>query len=140
MTEKQFKHLIIFDSSCPLCRASVQKIINLDKKKLFCFAPLIGDTAKSILKDKYQKLLKANSLILVENFLSENNKYSLRAKGFFRVLWLIGGIYKILGVFYVLPSFLIDWIYKIIAKHRHKLLKSKPLDLLETKEKRRFLP
>jgi len=140
MKAHKFKHLIFFDSSCPLCRASVKKIIQIDKKNLFCFAPLTGETAEFLLKDEHQKFLKENTLVLLENFSKGKKKYSLRAKGFFRTLWLIGGIYKIFGIFYILPAFSIDWIYRIIAKHRHKVLKKQDKVLFELKEKKRLLP
>jgi len=140
MTIHQFKHLIFFDSSCPLCRASIKKIIQIDKKKLFCFAPLIGETARVILKNKHQELLKANTLVLVENFSKKNKKYWLRAKGFFRTLWVIGKWYKMLGIFYILPAFSIDWIYKAIANHRHRVLKKQNNVSFEVKEKKRLLP
>jgi len=136
----QFEHLIFFDDNCPLCRASVKRIIQIDKEKLFCFAPLIGETARSILKGKHKKLLNTNSLVLVENFANKNKKYWIRSKGFFRIMWLIGGIYKMLGAFYILPAFLIDWIYKMIASYRHKISKKQNNSLFKPKEKKRFLP
>ncbi len=100
----------------------------------------MGETARSVLKSKHSKLLSINSLILMENFAKKNKKCWLRAKGFFRTLWLLGGVYKMPGAFFILPSFLIDWIYKIIANHRHKILKKQNNILFTPKEKKRFLP
>lgn len=136
----QCNHLVFFDSTCPFCRKSVQRIIQIDSRNIFCFAPLNGKTAEDFLKNGNEYLKHSNSLVLVENFFKEPKKFWIRSKGAFRILWLIGGVYKALAWMYLLPSFICDWAYNLIARHRHKLFKERELPEFKGSAKNRFLP
>jgi predicted DCC family thiol-disulfide oxidoreductase YuxK len=136
----RYKHLIFFDSKCPLCKSSVKKIIQIDRKKVFCFSPLTGSTAKNFFKNNYQSMINLNSLVLVENFSMQNKKTWTRSKGFFRILWLVGRWYKFIGALYILPAYLTNWIYIIIARHRHKFFKEQDHKSFHMEDKTRFLP
>lgn len=113
------KHLIFFDSSCSLCIRSVKKILSLDLKDIFCFAPLNGVTANSFMQKDKSFLQGENSLILVENYQKYSEKIWLRSKAIFRILWLSSSFWKIIGALYILPAFVLDGVYNLIARHRH---------------------
>lgn len=117
----QLKHLVLFDGDCALCNTAVRHILQIDRKKIFCFAPLSGTTAKEVLGKSLQEFEKLNTLVLIENYKSPQKSIHIRSKAFFRILWLIGGVRKALGIFSFLPAFLGDFFYKIVAFHRHKI-------------------
>ena len=114
------EHLIFFDSECPWCHKSVRHIIENDVYKRFVFAPLNGDTADDILIGPNAHLRKANSVILVENYESTSRKLWIRSKAIFRIYWLNGNGWGIVGILFFLPSFLIDPFYRWFAEHRHR--------------------
>ena len=127
------RHLIFYDDQCSFCRWCVQKVITKDKKKLFAFTPLKGKTAKQNLPKFLQK---KDSLILIEDFKKGKVRARLRGKAALRILFILGGKWKWLYSLYVLPFFLIDPFYLLIAKNRH-LMKKYDAKL---KKDSRFLP
>ncbi len=131
-------HLIFFDSDCPFCHKSVRYIANLDHKKQFIFAPLNGETAKNVLSGPQTPLRHLNSLILVENYQSTMRNFWSRSRAIFRIYWLIGGIWAILGLLSLLPGWLgSDLLYRLFAAHRHQFKLKIPTDPIP---KERLLP
>lgn len=134
------KHLVFYDGECGLCDHVVQLILKIDKKEVFCFAPLQGSTAKQYLSNFPEEYKQNNTLILIENFQSQNPTYYIFGKAALKIFWIIGGIWSVLGLFSFLPSFLYDWIYKIVAKYRHRLFKKDRCFIPNPEEHKRFLP
>lgn len=120
--------LILYDASCNLCNRSILFIIKADKKEQFKFAPLLGKTAS-------QYTLEDSSVVLIEN----NEKILNEAKAALRIFWLLGGKYRYLGLFYFLPAFLTNPLYRFISHRRHKLFKKK-VRVDPTQFPGRFLP
>jgi len=124
------KHLIFFDSHCPFCRAAVSKIMKRDTSHLFAFAPLDGKTIEKWLDGPRE----ANTLILLENTESPHPKTWTAAKGAFRILFLLGGKWKLIGWLYLIPG--LDLFYHLFARHRHHFQGATAPDL----DKSRLLP
>lgn len=113
------KHLILFDDRCSLCWRSVNRIRSWDHKKQFHYSPLREKLAKEILKSKYEKLKKADTLVLIENYQRPVAKIWIKGRAVMRIFWLIGGFGKLIGWLAFVP-FGIDQIYTMIAKRRHR--------------------
>lgn len=128
-------HLIFFDGECGFCDKSITFVRKHDTEKLFLFAPLQGETAKKWISQEYRENLRTS--ILVENYKSAHPKISFYGKGAFRTLWLLGGWWKLLGWPCFLPSVFYDWGYRLIARHRGKLVTSCPV---KPRDNDRFLP
>lgn len=114
------EHLVFYDSACPFCDRSVRHLLQIDKKKHLLFAPLQGKTAQDVLCGPQKKLLKIDSLILVENYQSTEREFRRESSAILRIYWILGGAWKILGVFSFFPSFIGDFFYRKFAAHRHK--------------------
>jgi predicted DCC family thiol-disulfide oxidoreductase YuxK len=106
------RSIIFFDQHCPLCRRTINFLARHDKHKRFYFAPLDGTTAKKTLQDH---LLNLNTVVLIEQ---PGGKIWLRGRAVFRVLWLLGGWWKLVGWLYLMPF--VDLVYRFIAKHRKR--------------------
>ncbi len=110
------KHSVIFfDGVCNLCNASVQFAIEHDKKDVFRFTALQGDYAKNILTKFNLNPENMNSIILMED-----DKLYNKSSAALRIAKRLNGIFPILYVFIVVPKFIRDWFYDIIAKNRYK--------------------
>lgn len=129
-------HLVFYDGTCGFCDQIVQILLKIDKKQRFTFAPLQGKTAKSYLKNIPTN---TDSLVLIENYQSSDCHYYFYGKAALRILWLLGLPWSILGTFSFLPSFLYDWIYRIIARNRLKIFGSS-CTIVSEENKHRFLP
>ncbi len=125
--------IVFFDSNCHLCTRAVYFILSLDRKKVLHFAPLQGSTADHYLKGPLAYLKNSNTLVLLEK-----NKVRLRASAILRILWLIGGIYRIAIILYPL-LFLLNLFYRVIAKNRRVFFSKKKLKNL-SKFKGQLLP
>jgi predicted DCC family thiol-disulfide oxidoreductase YuxK len=112
----------------------VQFVLRHDEAENFAFAPLQGETAKRLLKE----VLREDSLVLVENFETKPAIYQL-GQGAFRILWLLGGYWTLLGWISFLPPFLYNWGYRLIAKHRHVLISKNSCLLIPAHYRSRFL-
>lgn len=110
------EHLIFFDGDCAFCHRSVRHIIAIDRDERFLFAPLSGKTAEKFLPEHLRQI---NSLILVEHYQTER-KVWIRSRAIFRIYWLIGHGWKLLGVLCFFPGFIGDLFYRWFAAHRHQ--------------------
>ncbi|MCH9630940.1 MAG: hypothetical protein S4CHLAM37_09510 [Chlamydiia bacterium] len=132
-------HAVFYDSKCFFCQRCINFLIKIDKKEMFVFGALEGKAAKEILSPKIPNYQDLNTIILVVNFLQMKDRYFIRAKAVLKILWIVGGIWKVLGFFQFLPTAFLDWIYMGVANVRRKLYKT-PLDPKTEERKHRFLP
>lgn len=130
------KHLVFYDGACGFCDHVVQWLLKKDQKQIFLFAPLQGKTADTLL----QGISREDSLVLVENYQTPYQKTYLFGKAAFRILWLLGGFWTLLGWISFLPPFLYDWGYRLVARNRHRFLSKEVCPLPDPKQRERFLP
>ncbi len=113
-------HLVFFDDECPLCHKAVRHIIEIDEHKRFLFAPLRGETARGILAGPQKSLKSSNSLVLAENYQSTERRFWIRSHAIFRIYWLAGNGWGLVGILSFLPRWLGDFFYHWVAAHRHQ--------------------
>jgi predicted DCC family thiol-disulfide oxidoreductase YuxK len=129
------KSLILFDGVCNLCNSSVQFILLRDKKDKFRFASLQSDYGQSILKQYNLPTDKFNSLALVEN-----SKIYQKSTGALRIARKLKGLWPMLYGFIIVPPFIRNLVYDIIAKNRYRWFGKKEECMLPRPEwKQKFL-
>ncbi|MCX7549698.1 thiol-disulfide oxidoreductase DCC family protein [Xanthomarina sp. F2636L] len=110
------KQLILFDGVCNLCNASVQYVIKHDKNDIFMFAPLQGEAGKKIIDYYHIDTSKIDSIILFKN----NKKLYFKSTAALKIAVKLNFPINLLGVLLIIPSFIRNWVYSIIAKNRYK--------------------
>jgi predicted DCC family thiol-disulfide oxidoreductase YuxK len=138
--DKQYSHLVFYDGECGLCDRAVQFLLRFDTKKLFAFAPLQGSTAGTYLQQLPPEYKQVDSMILIENYQTSFSKTFIMAKAVFRIFWLMGGAWVLLGWLSFLPSILFDWGYRLVARNRHRLFSPDSCTIPPPDQKDRFLP
>jgi predicted DCC family thiol-disulfide oxidoreductase YuxK len=133
-------HLVFYDGECGFCDHIVQILLTLDRNEIFSFAPLQGETAARLLKELPLDAKKEDSLVLVENFRDPSRKYFILGKAGLRILWLLGGAWTLVGWISFLPAFLYDWVYRLVARNRHRWLSTTECPLPTPETRHRFLP
>jgi predicted DCC family thiol-disulfide oxidoreductase YuxK len=129
------KSILLFDGVCNLCNRSVQFIIKRDQKKQFLFAPLQGKTGQDLLQRFNLPANNFNSFVLVEK-----DKVYTRSSAALRVSKTLGRGWQFFYVFMIVPRFIRDGVYNLIAKNRYKWFGKKNSCLIPTPElKDRFL-
>lgn len=133
--EPQNNDIVLFDGVCNLCSGSVLFIIQHDRKRVFKFASLQASFSQQQLdKFKVDKNL-LHSLILVRG-----NQIFERSDAALEIARQLSGGWPILYIFKILPRFLRDGIYNLIARNRYRLFGKKEECWIPTPElKERFL-
>lgn len=129
------KSIILFDGICNLCNSSVNFIIRNDKKEHFLFASLQSDAAKDILLQYQVKKIKFDSILLIEN-----GEIFEKSRAALRISRNLDGAYRFIYFLKIIPKFLTDWIYEIIARNRYKWFGKKEFCMMPSSQvKNRFL-
>ena len=110
------KKIIIFDSQCCLCSASVRFIIKREKQNIFLFSPLESAVASRLMQDHKLKTLDTDSIVLISG-----DKAYVRSEAVFEILKELKWLWPLLGLFRYFPKFLNDLLYDVIAKNRYKV-------------------
>ena len=115
MNNKKNKAIILFDGVCNLCNASVNFIIKHDTTKQFLFASLQSDATKEILLQHTVKKTHLNSIVLIEK-----GKVYYKSTAILRILKQLKKGIHLLYFFIIIPLFIRDWIYTLVANNRYK--------------------
>lgn len=114
-------HLVLYDGVCGLCDRSVQFILRHDKRDRFRFATLQGETGTQAAIKHGIDPTQLSSFVLVLDYEGEGEKAMTRGRAGMRVLWELGGAWRLAGWVSVLPAWLIDPFYNLVAKNRYRL-------------------
>lgn len=112
----QNKKIILFDGVCNLCNSAVNYVIKHDKKDVFRFVSLQSDLGQEISYYIGVNTNKMDSFILYEPGIA----YYTKAAAAFRVAAALGGLVSLLKIFSVLPKFVQNFGYDIVAKNRYQ--------------------
>jgi len=108
------KHIVLFDGSCNLCNFWVKFIIKRDKKDLFRFASLQSEIGATCL-EKYKVDTTMDTVVFIEN-----NRIYVKSNAALRILKKLGGGYAVFYYLRIIPTFIRDYCYDIIAKFRYR--------------------
>lgn len=112
---KNKKSIILFDGLCDFCDQSVQFVIKRDTKNNYLFASLQSKAGIEFLKTQPETIQNTDSIILV----TDSRVYS-KSTAAIKIATKLKGLWFLMGVFYIIPSFIRDAIYTYIAKRRYK--------------------
>jgi predicted DCC family thiol-disulfide oxidoreductase YuxK len=107
--------LILYDGVCNLCNYSVRFVIKRDVKQIFKLASLQSEFGKKILAENRLDENSFSSFILVEN-----GKLYFKSTAALKVVKKLNGPAKLLYIFIIIPPFIRNFIYDIVAKNRYK--------------------
>ncbi len=108
------KILILFDGYCHLCSRTVQVILKFDKKRKFVFAPLSSTTGIHF-KEKYHITKQTDSVILIKA-----NVCNIKSEAVLEIADSLGGLFKLLLIFRIIPRKWRDKLYDCVARNRFR--------------------
>jgi predicted DCC family thiol-disulfide oxidoreductase YuxK len=111
----QYSHIILFDGVCNLCNKSVQRVLNNDKKNFFHFAALQSAAGQQLLLENNLPTENFGSFVLLMH-----GKVYLKSTAALVAAKQLSGPIKLLYGFIIVPVFIRDFVYDIIAKNRYK--------------------
>ena len=104
---------IIYDGECSLCLGVVRFIRRYGKKADFELIPQQSAEGASLISKHQISSKDTNSVIYLAD-----GKYFLRSSAVLHILKDMGGWWSLFYVFILVPPFLRDALYRLIAKYR----------------------
>ena len=101
--------IVIFDGVCALCNKSVNFLIKIDKKRVLKYTSIQGNYVKKldIKKD-------IDSIIFYKN-----QKTYYKSTAILQIVITLKGLWYLAYIFFIIPPFLRDCLYDIIARYRY---------------------
>lgn len=131
------KDVVLFDGVCNLCNGAVHFILDRDPDERMQFASLQSDAGKELLRTRGFPIPEGDPnsvLLVVDERVYDGSGAALRIAARMKWPW------KIFAVFLVVPWFLRDLVYYLIAKNRYRLFGKSEACRVPTPELRaRFL-
>jgi predicted DCC family thiol-disulfide oxidoreductase YuxK len=115
------RHLILYDGICGLCNWWIQQIIPRDPAGLFQFATLQGEPGRSLVARYGRNPDALDTVYVLAEHKSKSPKILVRARAALFVIGRLDSPWRFLRIFAVLPTFILDAIYSLIARNRYRL-------------------
>ena len=132
---KQDTSIILFDGVCNLCNGTVHFLLKRDKKECFRFAALQSASGQKLLKHHELSSTDLDTFVLI----AEGCCYT-KSTAALIVTKKLGQGWPLLYGFIIVPQFMRDFVYSLIAKHRYRIFGKKKQCMVPAPEvEHRFL-
>jgi predicted DCC family thiol-disulfide oxidoreductase YuxK len=105
--------ILVFDGNCILCSTFVQFILRTDKDGRFRLM-----SAQSPLGTALYRHLGLDPVDYETNILLQDGRAWLKSEGSIRIFEQLGFPWSLLSIGRLLPRFVRDWLYEVIARNR----------------------
>jgi len=127
--------VILFDGVCNFCNASINFVIDRDPHQQFVFAPLQSNTARQLLEEKQYDPDQFDSVVLLKN-----GRLYEKSDAALEIARDLTGAWPLLYAFKIVPLFIRNAVYDLIARNRYKWFGRQDACRIPTQELRqRFL-
>jgi predicted DCC family thiol-disulfide oxidoreductase YuxK len=108
--------IILFDAECVLCSANAQFVLSHDRTKRFRLASMQGEVGSALYRRFGIDPANPDSIIVVdgEQMLRDSDAVLAIYAG-------LGWPWKVLSVFRIVPRFIRDPLYRMIARNRYRI-------------------
>ncbi|MCH8558716.1 MAG: thiol-disulfide oxidoreductase DCC family protein [Balneolia bacterium] len=107
--------VIMFDGVCNLCNASVNFVIDRDSDRYFKYAALQSEAGQRFLDRHNRSVSDFDSVIL-----QEDETFYTKSTAALRIARKLDGAWPLLYGFIIIPPFLRNVVYDLIARNRYK--------------------
>ncbi len=139
-TNNRQSPIVLYDGVCGLCNRVTQVLLKYDHKDLFRYASLQSDFAGKILRRHGADPSELDTVCVVLNYETPQEKVLVRSDA---VLYLgreLGGIWGVMAWSRVIPRFIRDAVYNLVASTRYKVFgKYETCMLPEPRHRNKFL-
>jgi predicted DCC family thiol-disulfide oxidoreductase YuxK len=105
---------VLFDSSCKLCTGLIRFIKRRDNNNRFLLVSLQSEEGKGVLQEAGLSETDSNTAVYIRD-----GRTFLRSSAVLNILKDLGGYWKLLFAFIIIPSIIRDFIYRLIASNRY---------------------
>lgn len=126
---EEHNHIVLFDGVCNLCQSSVQFLLKHDKKGKLKYASLQSKFGKELLQKYKIDTNKVDSIVFVSN-----GKAFIESSAALKIAGFLNFPLNALQVFWIVPKFIRDRIYKWVARNRYKWFGKEETCMLPTED------
>jgi predicted DCC family thiol-disulfide oxidoreductase YuxK len=128
------KPIIFYDDVCVMCNGFVNFMLTIDRRQQFLFAPLGGETSRKILPPLPEDPGQWSMVYVDEAGVHDQSDASLE------VYRRLGGIWWLLSLAQLVPRWIRNPAYRVLARNRYRWFGKRDTCRLPTaEEKARFL-
>ncbi|MEM8968200.1 MAG: DCC1-like thiol-disulfide oxidoreductase family protein [Bacteroidota bacterium] len=114
--ESSSKDIVLSDGVCNLCNHAVNFIIDHDPSQRFIFASLQSNTGRKLLEARQLDSQYLDSLVLIRG-----EKLYLKSTAALQIARYLSGLWSASYIFILVPSFIRDFFYDIVARFRYRI-------------------
>lgn len=130
----KYQPLLLFDGECGFCNHAVQFVLKHERNKKLHFAALQSPEGKA-LREYFEIDPGIDSMVFIRD-----HEAHIKSCAALRVTQYMSGLWPLMSVFIIVPPFIRNFVYNIIAKRRMKFFgRVKHCALLENEDQQRFL-
>jgi len=114
------QQVLLYDGVCGFCNKSVQMILQHDRRGTLRFAALQSAYGEAV-KARHAELKDVDSVVLVERLPdTREERIFIRSDAALRIAAYLGGWWKGLLIFRLLPRAVRDFFYDTFARYRYR--------------------
>jgi predicted DCC family thiol-disulfide oxidoreductase YuxK len=113
--EREKFAIVLFDGQCNLCNRSVKFIVRRDAHYRFRFASLQSESGRKIVEEHGKNPADRDTILLLQD-----GKLYDRSTAALRIARALTGPWPLLFAFIVVPVFVRDIVYRLIANNRYR--------------------
>ncbi len=119
------RYIIVYDGVCKLCHGSVNFILSRDTQGIYWFCAAQSDLGTKLthaagFNNTGDALRDYESLLLVQNWGTDRVLIEQKSAAFFSIMCGLGYPYKATLLFKLVPKFMRNRVYDILAKNRYR--------------------
>ena len=115
------QHLLLYDGVCGLCNWLVQLVLARDRDGQFHFAALQSTQARDALAAFGHRPDTLDTVYVVEAYRSASPRLLSHGRAALFVFARLGGAWRAMSALRLLPAPVLDWGYRLVARHRYRL-------------------
>ena len=136
--------IIVFDGVCVLCNGWVRFLLRHDHRQRYRFAAMQGEAGRALLAEHGLDPDDPVSFLLIEHDLGRDRgappRVSTDTTAIRRVIAGLGGPWRVAHLAALLPAFVRDPLYRLVARNRYRLFGQHEACMAPSEETRaRFL-
>ena len=114
--------IIYYDGECPLCNSQVRFIRERDSRNRFRFVTLQSEEGRKMLRSAGRPEDDPDTVVYERS----GHQY-LRSSAVLNILRDMGHGWGVLYSLVIVPAFIRDFFYRLVARNRHRLFQGKRL-------------
>lgn len=131
--------VLLYDGTCGLCAGSVQFVLRRDPNGPLRFAALQSGFGQAVLA-RHAGLRDVDSMVWVDCVGSgSSERIRVRSDAVLRACEYLGGWWALLAVGRAVPRVVRDGLYRIVARHRHRLVRGERCLVPTPEQRARFI-